>query len=108
MPVTKSAIKKLRQDRKRTIRNNKTRLALKTVVKAIRKSKKASLDEAFSNIDKAKKRGLIHANKAARLKSQLSKIAPKKASTKASSKTAIKTKPASKKSVSKKTKKTLK
>jgi ribosomal protein S20 len=35
---------------------------------------KDSLTEAFSAVDKAVKRNLIHKNKAARLKSQLSKL----------------------------------
>ncbi len=78
MPVTKSAIKKLRQDKKRTAVNKKIKQQLVTVVKGVKQSKKISLEKAFSKIDRAAKSGAIHKNKAARLKSQVSKIAPKK------------------------------
>lgn len=85
MPVTKSAIKKLRQDKKRTAVNKKIKQQLVSVVKGVKKSKKISLEQAFSKIDRAAKSGAIHKNKAARLKSQVSKIAPKKASVKKTS-----------------------
>ena len=104
MPVIKSAIKKLRQDKKRTAVNKKIIQQVDSVVKAIKKSKKVTIDEAYSKIDRAAKKGLIHSNKAARLKSQLSKIAPKKVGVKTSTKktkvtkkkTAVKAKKASK------------
>lgn len=86
MPVIKSAIKKLRQDKKKTAVNKKIKQQLDSVVKGIKKAKKTSLEEAYSKIDKAAKRGVIHSNKAARLKSQLSKIAPKKVTAKTSPK----------------------
>lgn len=75
MPVTKSAIKKLNQDKKKTAVNKKIKQQLTVVVKDIKKNKKKSINEAYSKIDKASKKGIIHPNKAARLKSQLSKIA---------------------------------
>jgi len=83
MPVTKSAIKKLRQDKKKAVVNKKIRQQVESAVKGIKKAKKTTLNEAYSKIDKAAKKGLVHPNKAARLKSQLSKIAPKKVGTKA-------------------------
>lgn len=98
MPVTKSAIKKLRQDKKKTVANKKIMQQVNSVVKKVRKTKKGSLSEAYSMIDIASKKGLIHLNKAARLKSQLSKIAPKKIVAKTTSK---KTKPVSKKTATK-------
>lgn len=104
MPVTKSAIKKLRQDKKKSAVNKKIKQQLDSVVKGIKKSKKASLEEAYSKIDKAAKKGIIHSNKAARLKSQLSKIAPKKVGTKP----AIKTKKATAKTAASKPKKSTK
>lgn len=98
MPVTKSAIKKLRQDKKRTAANKKIIYQLNSAIKGIKKSKKITIDEAYSKIDKAAKKGLIHSNKAARLKSQLSKIAPNKIRTETTSK---KTSSVSKKTVTK-------
>lgn len=81
MPIIRSAIKKLRKDKVRTARNKKRELALKALIKKARISKKASdLQAVFSALDKAAKVKLIHPNKAARLKSRLSrgvKITPK-------------------------------
>ena len=74
MPIIKSAIKKVRKDKVRTARNKKRELALKSAVKKARVSKTAqNLQAAFSALDKAAKVHLIHPNKAARLKSRLSK-----------------------------------
>ncbi len=74
MPIIKSAIKKVRKDKTRTARNKKRELNLKSLVKKARVSKTAKdLQAAFSALDKAAKVKLIHPNKAARLKSRLSK-----------------------------------
>lgn len=74
MPVIKSAKKKLRQDKKRTLANKKIRELLKKNVKlAVKKLDQKSMGEAFSVIDKAVKKNIIHRNKAAHLKSQLAK-----------------------------------
>lgn len=74
MPIIKSAIKKVRKDKKRTARNKKRETVLKSLVKKARTSKAAKdLTAAFSALDKAAKVHLIHPNKAARLKSRLSK-----------------------------------
>lgn len=74
MPIIQSAIKKVRKDKLRTARNKKRELALKSLVKKTRTSKAAKdLTAAFSALDKAAKVHLIHPNKAARLKSRLSK-----------------------------------
>lgn len=77
MPVIKSAIKKLRADKKRTAHNNVLRASLE---QAIKKAKKETRDfkvimAAQSAIDKAVKNNLLHENKAARLKAKLSKNA---------------------------------
>ncbi|OGE64756.1 hypothetical protein A3I48_04220 [Candidatus Daviesbacteria bacterium RIFCSPLOWO2_02_FULL_36_7] len=81
MPIIRSAIKKVRKDKTRTARNKKRELTFKSLVKKARVSKAAKdLQAAFSALDKAAKVHLIHPNKAARLKSRLSKgidIAPK-------------------------------
>lgn len=74
VPIIKSAIKKVRKDKTRTARNKKRELSLKSLIKKVRTSKKAlDLQAAFSALDKAAKVKLIHPNKAARLKSRLSK-----------------------------------
>ena len=74
MPIIKSAIKKVRKDKTRTARNKKRELGFKSAIKKVRISKTAKdLQSVFSALDKAVKVKLIHANKAARLKSRLSK-----------------------------------
>lgn len=74
MPIIKSAIKKVRKDKARTSRNKKRELNLKSLVKKVRTSHGVKdLQAAFSALDKAAKVKLIHPNKAARLKSRLSK-----------------------------------
>ena len=85
MPIIKSAIKKVRKDKVRTARNKKREDTLKSLIKKVRSSKSAKdLKAAFSALDKAAKVKLIHKNKAARLKSRLSKgikvTTPKKTS----------------------------
>lgn len=105
MPVLKHAKKKLRQDKKRTLRNKKVRTVFRTLVKkATNNPTVEAVSEAFSQIDKAAKKNLIHKNKAARMKSSLAKMigAEKKAPVKA--KTNTKKKAAVKKSVAKKKK----
>jgi small subunit ribosomal protein S20 len=83
MPIIKSAIKRMRQDRKRTLRNKTTKSTLKKALNAAKKTKSvADLAKAYSVIDKTAKKKVIHKNKAARLKSKLAKLAatPKKQS----------------------------
>jgi small subunit ribosomal protein S20 len=90
MPILKNAVKKMRQDAKTTLVNQSERTRLKTTLAATRKSATASkISEAFSLLDRASKKGLIHPNKAARQKSQLSKLIIKEvtASTKVRPKT---------------------
>ena len=79
MPNIKSAKKKLRKDIKREAANMSYKKTVKKTVKNMSKinDKGAAgkeLSKAFSIIDKAAKKKLIHPNKAARLKSQISKI----------------------------------
>lgn len=74
MPLLKSAKKKLRQDKKRTLKNKKVRELYKEMLKKAKANPtKENLAAAFSSIDKAAKEHLIHDNKAARLKSSLTK-----------------------------------
>ena len=78
MPITKQAEKKLRHDRVRSIKTAKQRSDVREIVKQFRKKPtKKGLDAAFKALDKAAKLHVIHANKAARLKSRLSKLIAK-------------------------------
>lgn len=75
MPITKRAIKKLRHDRMRTTQSNKVRETLRKLIKAARMNPgKKSLTAAYCALDKATKKHIMHKNKAARLKSRLSKL----------------------------------
>lgn len=75
MPIIKSAIKKVRKDKIRTARNKKRETGYKSLIKKVRTTKAAKdLQAVFSALDKAAKVKLIHPNKAARLKSRLSKL----------------------------------
>lgn len=77
MPIIRSAIKKVRKDKVRTVRNKKRGLNLKSLIKKIRLTKAVKdLQAVYSALDKAAKVKLIHPNKAARLKSRLSKGIP--------------------------------
>ncbi len=76
MPVIKSAKKKLRQDKKRTERNDLIRDRLKDLLKNAQKTKKAdAIAKAVKMLDIAAKKNIIHKNKAARFKSKFSKFA---------------------------------
>ncbi len=90
MPLTKQAKKKLRKDTKREKENLKLKNKFKKTVKKTKENPTVkSLTEASKVIDKAAKKGIIHKNKAARLKSRLSraktpvKTAPAKGKSKA-------------------------
>jgi len=79
MPVTKSAKKALRRDRRRQMVNERLRRQLKRVLKQARaKPTKKLLSQAASLLDRAAKKRVIHPNKAARLKSRLAKLAKRK------------------------------
>ena len=79
MPITKQAIKKLRGDRLRQVHNSRIRINLRDTVKSMRQKPSAkALSHAFKRLDKAVKTHVIHKNKAARLKSRLSKLLVKK------------------------------
>ena len=103
MPIIKSAKKRVKQTRKATVRNAKTKRSLRESLKTfIKKPSTVSHSKAQSDLDKAAKKGLVHKNKVARKKRQLS-AAAKKAGVKptASKKTAT-TKPVAKKAPAKK------
>jgi small subunit ribosomal protein S20 len=74
MPILKNAKKKLRQDKLRTARNNKIKEKYKNLIKSAKVKKTLeTISKAFTAIDKAAKQNIIHKNKAARLKSSISK-----------------------------------
>ena len=82
MPITQSAKKALRQNIRRRKRNLERKIALKAVIKQYKKliaeGKKEEaakqLSQVYKKLDKAAKVNLIKKNKAARLKSRLSKL----------------------------------
>ncbi len=75
MPILKSAVKKLKQDKRRTKENAGYRSAYKKALKAARVKKSvAFITKAFQALDRAAKKNVIHKNKASRLKSRLARI----------------------------------
>ncbi|MFA6080898.1 MAG: 30S ribosomal protein S20 [Patescibacteria group bacterium] len=76
MPIIKSAIKKVRKDKKRTKVNTLYIKAYQTTLKKIKKGGtdvKKLISLFYSQVDKAVKHHVIHKNKATRLKSRVSK-----------------------------------
>lgn len=80
MPLLKSAKKALRIDRQRKVINDLTRNKVKSALKAARlavaagdKDSKEKINAAYSELDLAAKKNVIHKNKASRLKSRLAK-----------------------------------
>ena len=76
----KSSLKRLRQIRKQTRRNASLRSALRTAIKKFEKALMAETDDveqklkqALRAIDKARTKGILHRNTAARKKSRLAK-----------------------------------
>jgi len=75
MPVTKSARKKLRKDKKRELDNKRFINLLKKSIRLAKKDPKTkNVQKAISLADKAAKKNIIHKNKAARIKSSLAKV----------------------------------
>ncbi|OGK25451.1 30S ribosomal protein S20 [Candidatus Roizmanbacteria bacterium RIFCSPLOWO2_01_FULL_37_12] len=89
MPIIKSAKKKMRQDKKRTLQNKKYELAYKKIIDKAKKYKKSPpavrevgktdelLRTAYQAIDKAAKKHVIHKNKASRLKGMVARLLQK-------------------------------
>lgn len=73
MPNIKSAKKDMRKSRAAAVRNRAQRSALRTALKKARAQDAAPdvVVSAVSLLDRAARKGLIHANKAARHKRQL-------------------------------------
>ena len=85
MPQRRAAKKDLRQNRKRKQANLKIKKKLKTAAKSLKQTlttkDSAKIEEALKQvcklIDKAASKNVIHANKAARKKSRLTKAVKK-------------------------------
>lgn len=90
MPVTNSAIKKAKQDKKSRVHNRGIRDTYKKLAKDVRaladageiRKAKEALVVAYSKIDIAAKKNIIHKNNAARRKSRLSAYIKKAESSK--------------------------
>lgn len=79
MPVTASAKKALRRDRRRTAVNLTIRSQIRTLrIQALQEPSPEHVAAVFSVIDRAAKKQVIHKNKAARLKSRLSALIRRK------------------------------
>lgn len=75
MPLTRSAIKKLRVDKNRTEQNKKLEDQMDKILRQVLKSKNPKLIiKTISFVDKSVKKNIIHKNKAARIKSRLAKL----------------------------------
>jgi len=81
MPHTQSAKKRLKQSNARKARNRATKAELRTKVKSVRAAVAAGNADVAktesiatqAKLDRAAARGVIHKNKAARVKSRLAK-----------------------------------
>jgi ribosomal protein S20 len=76
MPIIKSAIKRMRQTATRRARNLRTKRNLRTALKTFTtKPANEALNQSYSELDKAVKKGIMKKNTAARKKAQLAKTA---------------------------------
>jgi small subunit ribosomal protein S20 len=75
MPILQNAKKALRATARKTEYNQQVKSRAKTMMDKVRKEPtKENLSSSYQAIDKATKRKVFHANKAARLKSQLARL----------------------------------
>lgn len=82
MPNIKSAIKKNKQDAKRKINNRAYEKQIEDIMNNAQKevkgaNKEKMISEAYRKIDKAATKAVIHPNKAARLKSRVTRLLAK-------------------------------
>lgn len=77
MPVTKTAKRALRSSKRKEKRNAKQIANLEVAIRQSAKGTQKAKAVAQSLIDRAVKKGLIHKNKAARLKGALSRTVKK-------------------------------
>ena len=83
MANTKSAVKRMRQNERRRLRNRALRSKLRSAVKTARSSvsqpgadTRTAVAEAIRTLDKAVTKGVLHRNTAARKKSSLARLTP--------------------------------
>ena len=79
MATHQSAIKRIRQTKRRTLRNRQYRSEMRTTLKKVvaatdRQAIEKDLQAATSLLDKLVNRGIIHRNKAANQKSRLARF----------------------------------
>jgi len=78
MPVTKTAKRALRVSKRKQKVNSRIKSNLEASIRtAVRSGKKTDIRDAVSNTDKAAKKHIIHKNKAARIKSRLTRKSSK-------------------------------
>lgn len=99
MPIIKSSKKSLRVGQRRKVENDLVRSKIKSAVKGAKLSIAAKKDDVaekletlYRELDLAAKKNVIHRNKAARLKSRITKSADKSETSVASKKTSAKAK----------------
>lgn len=81
MPVTRTATRALRKSKRKELHNKEIRAAVKNTVRDVKKAfsgkkdtdSSALLQKTYKILDKAAKENVIHENKAARLKSKLTR-----------------------------------
>ena len=78
MPQHKSAVKRIRQSEKRRIRNKDKRTRMKSAIKRVRtapdkEAASVELKKTLTLLDQMAGKGIIHKNKAANLKSSLTR-----------------------------------
>ncbi len=81
MAHSSSALKRIRQTKRRTLRNKMVRSRVKTLIKKARHyitegdldNARVAVGDAISALDRAAERGILHRNNAARRKSRLMK-----------------------------------
>ncbi len=79
MPTHKSAEKRLKTSKRANVRNRQVKTHIKTLIKKTEtSSEEASFKQTASAVDTAARKGVIHPNKAARIKSRLAKLVQKK------------------------------
>ncbi len=75
MPLTQSAKKALRQNKKHSVRNKEWKTKLRSAIKkALAEKSAASVSAAYQVTDKSVKNHIIPKNKAARIKSRLAAL----------------------------------
>lgn len=78
MPTIKSAKKRMQLSREANVRNRARRSRLRTAIKRVRSATDPDeatelLQQAYTLLDRAARRNLMHDNKAARIKGQLAR-----------------------------------